>query len=164
MPYFVHSPLYIIYVYICNNFKQCDKTNFSPEIACQKHFDNSYISKWQGLCYCDGVLWFQFASYCLIHLHFHCFLSVNVFSMKLLIGDTFFYVSNWRQDCRFVVIRATWWSSHFHRAKEVPSFLSYFKTLCIGLALGIIPMTSCSAVKPTTDWAYPAAVDLVKYP
>ena len=64
--------------------------------------------------------------------------------MKLLIGDTTGLLF-------FVVIRATRWSSHLHRAKEVPSFLSYFKTLRIGPALGIIPMTSCSVVKPTTD-------------
>ena len=51
----------------------------------------------------------------------------------------------------FVVIRATRCSSQLHSAKEVPSFVSYFKTLSIGPALGIIPMTSCSAVKPTTD-------------
>ena len=37
------------------------------------------------------------------------------------------------------------------RAKEVPSFLSYFKTLSIGAAPGIEPATSRSAVKRSTD-------------
>ena len=48
----------------------------------------------------------------------------------------------------YVVIRATW----------VPSFLSYFETLSNGPALGIEPVTSCSVVKRSTDWANPAAV------
>ena len=29
------------------------------------------------------------------------YLSVNVFSTKVLIGDTIFYVSNWRRDRHF---------------------------------------------------------------
>ena len=36
-------------------------------------------------------------------------------------------------------------------AKEVPSFLSYFKTLSIGPAPGIEPVTSCSAVTHSTN-------------
>ena len=36
-------------------------------------------------------------------------------------------------------------------AKEVPSHLSYFKTLSIGLALRIEPATSRSAVKRSID-------------
>ena len=79
--------------------------------------------------------------------------------MELLIGDNFLSLQLETGLPFVVVIRATWWSSHLHRAKEVPSFLSYFKTLSIGPAPGIIPMTSCSAVKPTTDWAYHAAVE-----
>ena len=43
-----------------------------------------------------------------------------------------------------------------YRAKEVPSFLSYFKTLSIGPPLVIGPLTSRSAVKRSTDWANPA--------
>ena len=74
------------------------------------------------------------------------FLSVNVFSMKVLIRDTIFYVSNWRWDCHF-----TWSSEPFEglaccSAKGVPSFLGYFKTLNIGPAPGIEPATSRSAV------------------
>ena len=41
--------------------------------------------------------------------------------------------------------------------KEVPSFLSYFKTLSNGPAPRIEPATSRSAVKHSTDWANPAA-------
>ena len=76
----------------------------------------------------------------------HFFLSVNVFSTKVLIGDTIFYVSNWRRDRHFT------WSSEPREglaccsAKGVPSFLGYFKTLSIGPAPGIGPATSRSAV------------------
>ena len=55
-------------------------------------------------------------------------------------------VSYWRRDRHFT------WSSEPRegpaacRAKEVPSFLSYFKTLSIGPASGIEPATSRSAV------------------
>ena len=74
------------------------------------------------------------------------YLSVNVFSTKALIGDTIFYVSNWRPDHHFT------WSSEPHEglaccsAKGVPSFLGYFKTLSIGPAPGIEPVTSRSVV------------------
>ena len=75
------------------------------------------------------------------------YLSVNVFSTKVLTGDTIFHVSYWRWDRRFT------WSSEPHeslpfcRAKGVRSFLSYFKTLSIGPVSGIEPVTSRSAVK-----------------
>ena len=49
-------------------------------------------------------------------------------------------------------------------AKEVPSFLSYFKTLSIGPAPGIEPTTSHSAVKPSTDCANPVAVQVKDLP
>ena len=74
------------------------------------------------------------------------YLSVNVFSMKVLIRDTIFYISNWRRDCHFT------WSSQLREGlaccspKGVPSFLGYFKTLSIGPAPGIEPVTSRSAV------------------
>ena len=57
------------------------------------------------------------------------------------------------------------WSSEPHeglavgRAKAVTSFLSYSKTLRIGLAPGIKPATSRFAVKHLTDWANPTAVN-----
>ena len=78
-----------------------------------------------------------------------CTLSINVFSTKVLIGDTIFYVSNWRRDRHFT------WSSDPRQslaactAEGVPSLLTYFKTLSIGSALGIEPATSRSAVKLT---------------
>ena len=58
------------------------------------------------------------------------------------------------------------WSSEPHQglaacsAKGAPSFLSYFKTLSIGPALGTETATFLSAVKPQrfTDWVDPAAV------
>ena len=74
------------------------------------------------------------------------YLSVNVFSTKVLIGDTIFYDSNWRRDLHFM------WSSEPRKglaccsAKGVTSFLGYFKTLSICLAPGIEPATSRSAV------------------
>ena len=72
-------------------------------------------------------------------------------------------VSYWRRNrhCR--------WSSELReglaicRAKVVPSFLSYFKTLSIGPTPGIEPATSCSAVKHSTDWPNPAAVEVVSW-
>ena len=56
------------------------------------------------------------------------------------------------------------WSSEARKglaacsAKAVPSFFSYFKTLSIGLALGMKLVTSHSAVKHSAMLAYPAAV------
>ena len=72
-------------------------------------------------------------------------------------------VSYWRQNrhCR--------WSSELReglaicRTKVVPSFLSYFKTLSIGPTPGIEPATSRSAVKHSTDWANPAAEEVVSW-
>ena len=40
------------------------------------------------------------------------------------------------------------------RAKAVPSILSHFKTLSIGLGPGIEPGTSRSTVKRSTDWIF----------
>ena len=65
----------------------------------------------------------------------------------------YFYVSYWRRD------RHLTWSSESReglaicRAKAVPSFLSYFKTLNIVPTPGIKPATSSSAVKRPTYWA-----------
>ena len=70
-----------------------------------------------------------------------------------------FYVSYWRQDRHFT------WSSEpreglaICRAKGVPSFLSYFKTLSVGLVAGIEPATSPNAVKRSTDWANPVRLN-----
>ena len=82
-------------------------------------------------------------------------LSVNVLSMKVLIGDTTFYVSYWRRDRYFT------WSSEpreglaIGRAKGVPSFLCHLKTLSVGLVPGIKPATYRSAVKRSTNWDNP---------
>ena len=63
----------------------------------------------------------------------------------------YFYVSQWRRDRHFT------WSSEPSEgltacsAKEVPSFLSHFKTLSNGPAPGIEPATSRSAFKRSTD-------------
>ena len=45
------------------------------------------------------------------------------------------------------------------RAKGVPSFLTYFKTLSVGLIAGIEPATSPNAVKRCTDWANPVRLN-----
>ena len=79
------------------------------------------------------------------------FLSVNVFSTKVLIGDAIFAsptedgtaISTWSSEPREDLTVCS--------AKAVPSFLSYFKTLSIGPAPGIEPATSRSAVKRSTD-------------
>ena len=78
------------------------------------------------------------------------FILVPLYRVLLNWGH-YFCVSYWRRDCHFM------WSSEpregpaICRAKAVPSFLSYFKTLSIGLALGIEPPTSQSAVKRSAD-------------
>ena len=85
------------------------------------------------------------------------YLSVNVFSSKVLIESTI-VMSPTGRELHFTCM----WSSEpckdlaICRAKEVPSFLSYFKTLSVGLLLEIKPTTSHSAVKFCTDWANPA--------
>ena len=84
------------------------------------------------------------------------YLSVNVFSTTVLIVDTIFTTGppfTWSSEPREGL--AVW------RTKEVPSFLSYLKTLSIGPAPGIEPATSRSAVKRSTDWAKPAAVNIL---
>ena len=80
-------------------------------------------------------------------------MSVNVFSTKVLIGDTRFMSPNgdWTAILRDEGLAAC-------SAKGVPSFLSYFKTLSTSQAPGIEPVTSCYAVKRSTNWANPAAV------
>ena len=77
--------------------------------------------------------------------------GMYVFSMKVLIGDTIFTSPNGDGDRHFT------WSSEPPEglaacsAKEVPSFLSHFKTLSNGPAPRIEPATSRSAVKRSTD-------------
>ena len=66
-------------------------------------------------------------------------------------GLYFFYVSYWTPDCLFTCSSVPRKGLAVCRAKEVPSFLSYFKTLSIGPSQGIEPTTSRSAVKRSTD-------------
>ena len=84
-------------------------------------------------------------------------LSVNVFSSKVLIGDTIIYVCYWRRDRHFARSCEPLEGLPVCRAKEVPSFLSYFKTQSIGPAPGIGPATFLSAVERSADLANPAA-------
>ena len=79
------------------------------------------------------------------------FLYVNIFSTKVVIGDTVFYVSYWSRDRHFTWSPEPCKGLAARGAKGVPSFLSYFKTLSIGPAPGIEPATSRSAVKRSTD-------------
>ena len=80
------------------------------------------------------------------------YLSVNIFSAKVLIGDTIFLRLLLKGGRYFT------WSSEPReglavcRSKEVHSFLSYFKTLSSGPVPGIKPVISRSAVKCSFDW------------
>ena len=75
------------------------------------------------------------------------YLSVDIFSTKVLIGDIIF-TSSTGDNTTFY-----WWSSDPReslaacRAKGLPSFLSYSKTQSIDPAPGIEPATSRYAVK-----------------
>ena len=80
------------------------------------------------------------------------YLSVSVFSTKVLI-DVVIFTSQWRWDRHFTLSFEPREDLAVCRAKEVPSFLSYFKTLSIGPSPGIEPATSPSAVKHSTDRA-----------
>ena len=77
-----------------------------------------------------------------------------MFSTKVLIGDTIVISPYWRGDRHFT------WSSEppeglaVCSAKEVPSFLSYFKTLSVGPIPGIEPVTYCSAVNTLYRLSY----------
>ena len=90
------------------------------------------------------------------------FLSVNVFSTKVLIEDTIFVSPTGDGPAIFyVVIRLA--SSHKDlavcKAKKFPSFFSHFKTLNIGPTLGIetrgLPR---STVMRSIDWTSPTAL------
>ena len=52
------------------------------------------------------------------------YLSVKVFSTKVLTGDTIFYVSYWRRDGHFTLSSEPREGLTVRRAKAVPSFLS----------------------------------------
>ena len=67
------------------------------------------------------------------------------------------YVCYWRRDRHFARSSEPREGLLVCRAKEVPSFLSYFKTQSIGLVPGIEPATFLSAVERPTDLANPVA-------
>ena len=94
----------------------------------------------------------------------HFYLSVTVFSPKVLIADTIFLCLQLETGPPFnMVIRATQKSTRLHcNGLEYLHFLVIllFKTLSIGPAPEIEPATSCSAVKRSTDWANPAVEQL----
>ena len=77
-------------------------------------------------------------------------MSVNVFSMEVLFGDTVLTSPHPRSEGLAIC-----------KAKVVTSFLSYFKTPSIGPTPGIEPATPRSALKRFTDWANPAQVQIV---
>ena len=77
-------------------------------------------------------------------------LSVNVFSTKALIGDTFLLRLLLETGPPFyVVIRATRRSSHLQGKGS--TCISHFKTLGVGPVPGIEPATSRSAVKRSNE-------------
>ena len=97
--------------------------------------------------------WQIFSSFCFQNsFEKHPFvLSVNVFSTKVLIGDTIFTspagdgtaISTWSSEPREGPAVCS--------AKEVSLFLSHFKTLSIGPTPRNEPATSRSAIKRSTD-------------
>ena len=85
-------------------------------------------------------------------------LSVNVFSTKVIIGDTIF-------TCTTAILRGHASDPRkglaiCSRAKVITSFLSHFKILSIGPIPGIELVTSHSAVKHSTNWANPTTVEI----
>ena len=87
-------------------------------------------------------------------------MSVNVFSAKVLIGDTILRLQlktgtpfSWSSEPREGLAACS--------PKEEHSFPSNFNTLSIGPAPGIEPKTSRSTVKCFTNQAYPATVEIL---
>ena len=75
------------------------------------------------------------------------------FSTKVLTGNTIFKSPTGDETA---VLRGP----AIFRAKAVPSFPSYFKTLSIDPLPGIERSTSRSTIKSSTDWDNPAAVTI----
>ena len=84
------------------------------------------------------------------------------FARKHYLGSLFL-VSNWRRDRHFTRSSEPREGLPACSAKELPSFLSYFKTLSIGRAPGIDLATSRSTIKCYSDWANPAEVNLWRF-
>ena len=76
-------------------------------------------------------------------------LSVNVFSTKVIIGDTIF--TSTTAILRGHASEPRKGLAICSRAKVIPSFLSHFKILSIGPTPGIELLTSHSAVKHSTN-------------
>ena len=74
-------------------------------------------------------------------------LNVGVFSAKVLIGGVIFT----SRDCHFTLPFEPREGPAVCRAKDLPSFLRYLKTLIVGPVPGIETATSRSAVKRSTD-------------
>ena len=85
-------------------------------------------------------------------------LSVNVFSTKVIIGDTIF--TSTTAILRGHASEPRKGLAICSRAKVIPSFLSHFKILSIGPTPGIEIVTSHSAVKHSTNWANPTTVEI----
>ena len=75
------------------------------------------------------------------------------FSTKVLTGNTIFKSPTGDETA---ILRGP----AIFRAKAVPSFPSYFKTLSIDPLPGIERSTSRSTIKSSTDWDNPAAVTI----
>ena len=92
----------------------------------------------------------------------NCFATGQIQFLPALKKSTnwghYFYVSIWRRSRHFTSSPEPREVLAACSAKAVASFLSYFKTLSIGLA--IEPVTFRSAVKRSTDWANPTAVNI----
>ena len=79
------------------------------------------------------------------------YLSVNIFSTKILMGTLFLRLLLKNRPPFSVVIRATRRTSRLQGKWSTSISQLYFKTMSIGPAPGIEPATSRSAVKRSTD-------------
>ena len=84
-----------------------------------------------------------------VAIHF-IYLSVNVFSTKVLIGKLFLRDHNFTRSAETREVLAVC------RTEVVPSFLSHLKTLSVGPSPGITQSTSRSTAKRYPDWTNPA--------
>ena len=78
-------------------------------------------------------------------------LSINVFSSKILIEDTIFKSPTGDGTAILCGHLSHVKVQLFAGQRELPSFLSYLKTLSIGQVPGVEPTTSCSAFKRSTN-------------
>ena len=90
------------------------------------------------------------------------YLSIYVFSTKVLTGDTIFFVPYWRRDRHFTCSSEPREGLAIYMTKAVHSLLSCFKTLSIGPFPESKKASSRSTVKRSTNWANPASSSLSK--